>query len=339
MVHHQLDRLFTPTRARRVGSTSTSSIPILIVVFCVIVIEISGSSRRDTIRAGVNQGKHNEVLAEGLNGVPDNCDIAAVGADEGSIRTRREHFGQAVLAEAMATLKLFKQEISLGGISKLVRTYPQFLNSNPEKTLLPKLEFSTSLGVSEEDLATTLGNEPILLARSLEKQILPTYNFLRSMISGGKIASVFRHCTRIFLEGHSKNVEPNIGILRESGMPQSCISLMVAHFTLALMQNRKKFAQVVGEVKQMGFDMEKSMSVMAIKALSSANSKSIWTRNCEVYKRWGWSEDDVLSAFKRHPVCMTRSEKKIMQVMEFVVNKMGLSSQMIVKAPVIMGYS
>ncbi|KAM1263356.1 hypothetical protein ACFX2G_028983 [Malus domestica] len=122
-------------------------------------------------------------------------------------------------------------------------------------------------------------------------------------------------------------------------MPQSCISLMVAHFTLALMQNRKKFAQVVGEVKQMGFDMEKSMSVMAIKALSSANSKSIWTRNCEVYKRWGWSEDDVLSAFKRHPVCMTRSEKKIMQVMEFVVNKMGLSSQMIVKAPVIMGYS
>ncbi|KAM2968174.1 hypothetical protein FF1_028350 [Malus domestica] len=191
-------------------------------------------------------------------------------------------------------------------ISKLVRTYPQFLNSNPEKTLLPKLEFFTSLGVSEEDLATTL---------------------------------VFRHCTRIFLEGHSKNVEPNIGILRESGMPQSCISLMVAHFTLALMQNRKKFAQVVGEVKQMGFDMEKSMSVMAIKALSSANSKSIWTRNCEVYKRWGWSEDDVLSAFKRHPVCMTRSEKKIMQVMEFVVNKMGLSSQMIVKAPVIMGYS
>ncbi|KAM2293708.1 hypothetical protein ACFXTI_028291 [Malus domestica] len=227
-------------------------------------------------------------------------------------------------------------------ISKLVRTYPQFLNSNPEKTLLPKLEFFTSLGVSEEDLATTLGNEPILLARSLEKQILPTYNFLRSMISGGgggEIASVFRHCTRIFLEGHSKNVEPNIGILRESGMPQSCISLMVAHFTLALMQNRKKFAQVVGEVKQMGFDMEKSMSVMAIKALSSANSKSIRTRNCEVYKSRGWSEDDVLSAFKRHPVCMTRSEKKIMQVMEFVVNKMGLSSQMIVKAPVIMGYS
>ncbi|KAM2852117.1 hypothetical protein PS2_028142 [Malus domestica] len=116
MVHHQLDRLFVPTRARRVGSTSTSSIPILIVVFCVIVIEISSSSRRDTIRAGVNQGKHNEVLAEGLNGVPDNGDIAAVGADEGSIWTRREHFRQAVLAEAMATLKLFKQEISLGGV-------------------------------------------------------------------------------------------------------------------------------------------------------------------------------------------------------------------------------
>ncbi|XP_068344246.1 transcription termination factor MTERF6, chloroplastic/mitochondrial-like [Pyrus communis] len=224
-------------------------------------------------------------------------------------------------------------------ISKMVRMYPQILNSNSEKTLLPKLEFFTSLGVSEEDLATTLEYEPMLLARSLEKHILPTYNFLRRVIFGGKIASVFKNCSMVFLEGHYNNVERNIRSLKESGMPQSCISLLVAHFTQVLMQNPKKFAQVVGKVKQMRFDMEKSMSVMAIKALSSANNKFIWTRNCEVYKRWGWSEDHVLSAFTRYPHCMTKSEKKIMQVMEFVVNKMGLSSQMIVKAPMIMRYN
>lgn len=53
----------------------------------------------------MNQSEHGEVLAEGLNGVADDGHVAAPGADEGGIGTRREHPRQAVLAEAMAALK------------------------------------------------------------------------------------------------------------------------------------------------------------------------------------------------------------------------------------------
>jgi mTERF domain-containing protein len=55
--------------------------------------------------------------------------------------------------------------------------------------------------------------------------------------------------------------------------------------------------------------------------------------------RWGWSEDDVLSAFRKFPQCMIMSEKKIMQVMDCLVNKMGWPSGMVAKNPVVMGFS
>ncbi|PRQ55511.1 putative transcription regulator mTERF family [Rosa chinensis] len=55
--------------------------------------------------------------------------------------------------------------------------------------------------------------------------------------------------------------------------------------------------------------------------------------------RWGWSEDDVFSAFKMHPPCMIMSVKKLMQVMDFLVNKMGWSSRMIAKHPLVLSFS
>ncbi|CAN6697222.1 unnamed protein product [Malus baccata var. baccata] len=223
-------------------------------------------------------------------------------------------------------------------MSKMVRSCPHLLQLHPEKTLLPKLEFFASFGVSKKDLATTLQYEPKLLAMSLEKRIIPTYDFLRSMLSQKKVVSVFRHGSWIFVEGHSKKVAPNIKVLRESGMPQHCISMMLTCHPRALILKPKDFGQLVDEVKQMGFNLQKSTSVMAINALCAAN-RSTWNRSCEFYKRWGWSEDDVLSAFKRYPHCMMVSEKKLILTMQFLVKKMGWPSIMIAKSPGVTCYS
>ncbi|GLT63616.1 hypothetical protein SLA2020_361700 [Shorea laevis] len=43
----------------------------------------------------------------------------------------------------------------------------------------------------------------------------------------------------------------------------------------------------------------------------------------EVYRRWGWSEDEILSVFKKFPSLMSISTKKLISVMDFLDNKMG----------------
>ncbi|CAN6561943.1 unnamed protein product [Malus baccata var. baccata] len=223
-------------------------------------------------------------------------------------------------------------------ISKILRSCTQLLNSNPEKTLLPKLEFFRSNGVSMEGLGKLLANYPRILSVSLEKQIVPTYNFLRSMISEKNAVSVLSRGSWFI---YSKNLVPNLELLRESGMPPSCISLLLARQPTAFALKPKLLGEVVDRVAQMGFNMQTSTSVhaMCVLLLRFNDSNSVWNRSCEVYKRWGWSEDDVLSAFRRYPYCMNKSETKIASVMDFLVNKMGWPQTSIVKYPTVMGLS
>ncbi|XP_040369364.1 transcription termination factor MTERF6, chloroplastic/mitochondrial-like [Rosa chinensis] len=172
-------------------------------------------------------------------------------------------------------------------------SHPRVLLADAEKTLSPEIEFFSSVGLSRVDLARVLSFNPHLLSRSLENQIVPSYNFLRNMISQENVVAVLKRKSWMFLENHSMNVIPNIEALRESWL--------------------------VNEVKEMGFDLKKSTFVVALRALCGKSSRAIWNRNHEIYKRsWGWSDDDVISAFRKSPQCMILSEKKIMQTMDFL---------------------
>ncbi|KAK9912761.1 hypothetical protein M0R45_036605 [Rubus argutus] len=225
-------------------------------------------------------------------------------------------------------------------ISMVVRSRPQVLTAHFEKTLLPKLQYFSSLGVAREDLAEAVASNASLLGRSLEKQIIPALKFLKSMVSEKTVIALLKKRSWIFSASHRKTVLPNIRLLRELGMPQSCISMLITHFTPVVILKHEKFAQLVQEAKEMGFNMENSISLWAIHALGHKNGKSILNRSRQVYRmRWGWSEDDILSAFRRRPQCMVVSVKRIMQVMDFLVNKMGWPSEMIAKHPVIWCYS
>ncbi|XP_050203860.1 transcription termination factor MTERF8, chloroplastic [Mercurialis annua] len=225
-------------------------------------------------------------------------------------------------------------------ISKLIKKRPFLLLAHPQNTLLPKLEFFYSIGVSNSDLARILTSDPTVLTRSLENQIIPSYNYLKSILfANEKIVSALKRTTWIFLEDHSKNLGPNIELLSEVGVPHSCVSLLLTHFPEAMMQRHGEFGKTVKEVNEMGFDPKKSTFVLAVHAISGEGNKSIWKRCFEVYSRWGWSKDEIFAAFNKHPHCMMLSEKKIMRTMDFFVNKMGLSSKVIADCPVVLFFS
>ncbi|KAM1703178.1 hypothetical protein ACFX15_027885 [Malus domestica] len=241
--------------------------------------------------------------------------------------------------KAESVLALFRNHgLSQTQISKVVRARPKILSADPEKTLLPKLEFFSSLGVSRVDLAKTLAYNPHLLVISLANRIVPTYDFLRSILSEKNVVALFKRYSRIFMESQFKNVIPNIELLRESGMRPRGISLVLTYCTPVLMVRPEQLGQLVAEVKEMGFNLEKTTSVNALRALCGKN-KLVWNRSREALKSWGWSDDDILSAVKKNPQCMIVSEQKLMRAMDLLVNKMGWSSEMIAKYPVVLSLS
>ncbi|XP_038681251.1 uncharacterized protein LOC119982118 [Tripterygium wilfordii] len=225
-------------------------------------------------------------------------------------------------------------------ISNIVRKRPVLLLYDPLNILSPKLEFFLSIGISRADLARMLSSDPTILTRSLENQIIPSYNYLKSvLLTDEKIFSAMKRTTWIFLNNHSKNLKPNITCLSELGVPQSCISLLLTHFPEAVMQRHDQFSKIVDEVKEMGFDSKKSTFVLAVHVLSGKGNRSTWERCGEVYKRWGWSSDEILAAFRKHPHCMMLSEKKIMQGMDFLVKKMRWPSKVISRFPLVLSFS
>ncbi|XP_057460952.1 uncharacterized protein LOC130751368 [Actinidia eriantha] len=225
-------------------------------------------------------------------------------------------------------------------IANLVRIRPRLLLANPDKTLLPKLQFFHSIDVSRTDLATTLSLSPTLLCRSLQNGIIPCYNFIKSVLqSDKKVVAAMKRSPWLFLEDHRKCLVPNIDALRGIGVPESSIVLLLTHFAEALMKNHEQFREIVNKVKEMGFDPGKSIFVQAVHALLGDSNKLIWDRSYETYRKWGWSDDDVLSAFRKHPNCMLLSEKKISRAMDVFVNKMGWHSKEIVRSPVVLFFN
>ncbi|KAK8555988.1 hypothetical protein V6N13_070060 [Hibiscus sabdariffa] len=68
-------------------------------------------------------------------------------------------------------------------------------------------------------------------------------------------------------------------------------------------------------------------------------SKSTWERKFDVYKKFGWSEKEILEAFKKYPLVMAASEDKIKAAMDFLVNVMGFRASSVAKLPHVLGLS
>lgn len=88
---------------------------------------------------------------------------------------------------------------------------------------------------------------------------------------------------------------------------------------------------------ELGFETSKTMFLIALRA--KLVRKSLWERKVEVYRKWGWSQEVVLSTFVRNPWCMLVSEGKIEAMMEFCVIHLGWDALLFAKYPVLVALS
>jgi mTERF domain-containing protein len=75
-----------------------------------------------------------------------------------------------------------------------------------------------------------------------------------------------------------------------------------------------------------------------LKAKLTVN-KTLLEEKVDIFKKWGWSDEDVLEAFRRQPQCMLTSIDKINSVMSFWVNELGWDARAITKQPRVFGAS
>ncbi|KAK8555996.1 hypothetical protein V6N13_070067 [Hibiscus sabdariffa] len=224
-------------------------------------------------------------------------------------------------------------------IATLVRKMPRILSSSVEKTLLPRITFFNSKGISSSDLTKLLSRDPSIFKISLEKKIIPSFNFLSNLFQSDHDAfEVLSLQSRVLQYQFDSYVLPNRDVLRQNGVPEVNIVKGLRRAPTSFCIAPVVFKENVEKVKEMGINPERFTFFRAVYVLGTM-SKSTWEKKFDVYKKCGWSENEILKAFKCHPYVMSFSEDKIKAVMDFLVNVMGFQASSIAKQPLFLGLS
>ncbi|CAM8986868.1 unnamed protein product [Rhodiola kirilowii] len=220
-----------------------------------------------------------------------------------------------------------------GDISRLLVKRPALLVTDPEKFLRPKLNLLASLGPTQDFLVKVLLRCPEILSKSMDNTLVPSLEFLRSMLkSDENVLKAMSRCSRLLYFKLPSYLGPNVVILREVGMSDDLISSFLKDRPTAFLASSAKLRVIVDRVMQMGFDPKRRMFVEAIGALAAISDKT-WEQKVELFKKWGWSGDEFVSAFKKAPLCMTTSEKKVGAIMDYFVNELKLDPSFVAKTP------
>ncbi|KAG6683912.1 hypothetical protein I3842_12G036200 [Carya illinoinensis] len=236
-------------------------------------------------------------------------------------------------SDAHAAVEFFRAHgLSDKQITTLTMKRPSLYLYNADKIFKPKLEFFKSLGFSDFEIAKLLSSEPYILTRSLENHIIPCVQMLRRVLGIDENVLKATASYQIFESNKIHMLHPNIDTLKSHGVPLSLVLKVFLTRPGSLLICSNRFSEIVSEVMKLGFDPNCRQFVLAIRSMAQ-NTKKLWEQKVEAFRSFGLSEDEIYAAFKRQPMCMSCSEKKIKKMMGFFVNKLKMKPSMISKSP------
>ncbi|XP_027368131.1 transcription termination factor MTERF2, chloroplastic-like [Abrus precatorius] len=241
-----------------------------------------------------------------------------------------------------AVLNLLKNHgFSKTQIATYVQQHPRVLLNKAQKTLLPKLKFIHSIGVPISEIPRVIARNHKLLIRSLYNWLVPHYKVLRSVLrSDEEVVRALRHGALSFQYGYLtvKNLASNVSVLRDSGVPQACISYLVMYHPTSAFRKHSEFVEGVQLAKKMGLDPLKISYVSAIHVLIHVDGAR-WEARLAAYAKCGWSHEISLMVFRKSPVLMSFTEERIVKSMNFLVRDMGWALEDIARSPQVLAYS
>ncbi|XP_004488245.1 uncharacterized protein [Cicer arietinum] len=201
---------------------------------------------------------------------------------------------------------------------------PWLLSCNPIKRVLPKFQFFLSKGASNSDIVNLVSMNPMVLCSSLENRIVPTYELAYRFLQSHKDTFACANTNPTFFG--DRRVASSIRLLTENGVADSNIARLLKNRCRVFFT--RDTLKLVEELKDLGFNPSKTTFGIALHAKTS---KTLWKAKVDAFKKWGWSDEDVLAAFRKQPHCMLVSINKINLVMSFWVNQLGWDAMAIVK--------
>ncbi|XP_019710586.1 uncharacterized protein [Elaeis guineensis] len=239
-----------------------------------------------------------------------------------------------------SVLGFFKSEgFDDADIKKIVSRHPRCLGFDVEKTLAPKFRALRDLGFSRSDLPPLVLSNPSVLNFRLHRTLLPRIELWRNLFGSMELLKKFLKRKNWFLGcSIEKKILPNLSLLRDYGIPDMGISLMMKRHPSLIVRRPDSLRHLVGRVEELGVRPHSGMFAWVLQTLHTF-SKARFAAKMELMRSFGWSESEFLTAFSKAPVILTVSKKVMQRKMEFLVKEAGCTPSYVARYPVLLMYS
>ncbi|XP_059629807.1 uncharacterized protein LOC132272730 [Cornus florida] len=224
-------------------------------------------------------------------------------------------------------------------LERVIKRAPRVLFANLERSIKPKFKLFQELGFSSSDVVETVLSDPMILTSSVDNRLGPTILGLKSVFgSSMKVSRVLKKCARILRYDLANTMIPNIEFMKSCGISSLQIAQFVYSTPTFFFFKPTSIREYFRRVDEMGFDRKSKMFLHAIRAISTMTIEK-WELKLELFKSLGFSEDGILSVFRKQPQVFAVSEKKIKGMTQFLLSTGKCDISYVVNNPIILTYS
>lgn len=170
---------------------------------------------------------------------------------------------------------------------------------------------------------------------------IPRLEFWQAFIGGDNrkdLVSVLTRNRGLITHDIVSGIAPKMLLLKEHGLSQRDIVGLVKRGHGFITRSSKTIEAVLNSAKELGLDTKSPMFGHTLSSLVSFSSDSFKAK-MEIFRGFGWSEEELLAAFKKAPSFLHLSEENIREKMEFLVGRAGCKQSYIALNPLLLTFS
>ncbi|WCJ18216.1 Mitochondrial transcription termination factor family protein [Euphorbia peplus] len=225
-------------------------------------------------------------------------------------------------------------------IQAIVHKAPGVLSANLETSVKPKVMIFHHLGFRSSDFADIISTSPRILNINTNRLRQSLSGLKNALGPNANICSLLKNSGFGWLLDRDldRTLVPNIHYLKSCGISSSLIAKYVCRVPLVFLATQEKLKGFVERVDQMGFERQSNMFFQAVRAMSCM-SRENWELKLQVFRDLGFSEDDILAAFRKYPLAFAVSERKIKEVIQLLLSVEDSGISEIVSDPLLLTLS
>lgn len=178
----------------------------------------------------------------------------------------------------------------------------------------PKIKIFQDAGICPSDIVKIISSDPLILTRSADNRLFPSITALKSVVgSFADVSKILRLCGWFLRTDLDKTLIPNVEMMKSCGVPSRQIARYLAAFPRLFLVKPEKLKGFIDRVDGMRVDRGSLVFLPAIRTVSSMSPER-WELKLGVFRSMGFSDQDMVSIFRKVPLVFTVSEKKLKEV-------------------------